>query len=123
MSLDIIFFVHTNHYSINHLMNKPDLNGRKITWIMLLQQFDLSIIDKPIRKNVVVELLSRLTNPANGDMVDDHFPDEHFFSILEQTPWFAGIANYLTIGRFPKHLSYKEKCKIVIKSVACTWII
>jgi hypothetical protein len=28
-------------------MNKLDINGRTIIWILLLQQFDLTILDKP----------------------------------------------------------------------------
>jgi hypothetical protein len=107
--------VHTDHSSIKYLMNKPDINGRTIRWLLLLQQFDLTILDKPGKKNVVAYFLSRLTNPVDGDMIDDHFLDEHLFAISVQTPWFADIANYLTTRRFPQHLSYRDRCKIVRK--------
>ena len=40
-------FVHTNHVAIKYLMNKPDVNAHIIRWLLLLQQFDLTIIDKP----------------------------------------------------------------------------
>jgi hypothetical protein len=42
-----LVFVHTNHVSIRYLMNKTDINGRIIRWILLLQEFDLTILDKP----------------------------------------------------------------------------
>eukprot|EP00253_Pinus_taeda_P005037 PITA_05037 len=41
-------FIHTDHAAIRYLMNKPDVNARIIRWLLLLQQFDLTIIDKPV---------------------------------------------------------------------------
>jgi hypothetical protein len=55
-------------------------------------------------------------------MIDDWFPDEHLFSISKQTPWFFDIENYLTIGKFPQHFLYRERCKIVRKSSFYTWV-
>ena len=40
-------FVHTDHVAIKYLMNKPDENARIRIWLLLLQQFDLTIVDKP----------------------------------------------------------------------------
>jgi hypothetical protein len=67
-------------------VNKPDINGRMIIWILLLQQFDLTILDKPRKQNVVANFLSRLTIPTKEGMIDDHFLDENLFSIPTQTP-------------------------------------
>ena len=39
-------FVHTNHKTIKFLMKKPHVNYRTIRWLLLLQWFDLIIIDK-----------------------------------------------------------------------------
>jgi hypothetical protein len=79
-------FVHTDHVSIRYLMNKPDINSRMIIWFLLLQQFDLTILDKPGKQNVVADFLSILAIPTEEGMVDDQFPDEHLFSISIQTP-------------------------------------
>jgi hypothetical protein len=84
------FFVHTDHATIRYLINKPAINGRIIKWFMLLQQFDLTILDKPRKQNVVSDFLSRLTIPTEEGMLDDQF------SISIQTPWFFDIENYLT---------------------------
>jgi len=46
-------FVHTDHVSIKYLMKKPNVNAEIIRWLLLLQQFDLTIIDNPRRENVV----------------------------------------------------------------------
>ena len=40
-------FVHTNHSAIKYLMNKPVTNARVTRWLLLLQEFDITIIDKP----------------------------------------------------------------------------
>ncbi len=57
-------FVHTNHAAIRCLMNKPDVNACIIKWFLLLQQFDLTIINKPGKENVVSEFLSRVNLPT-----------------------------------------------------------
>ena len=55
-------------------------------------------------------------------MVDDQLPNEHFFSILVLSPWFADIENRFVLAQFPPNLSSKEKRKIVRKSTPLTWI-
>eukprot|EP00253_Pinus_taeda_P027974 PITA_27974 len=102
---------------------RPDVNARIIRWLLLLQQFDLTIVDKPGRENVVANFLSRLDLPAGEEgTVDDQMPDENLFSISILSPWFADIANYLVSAQFPPHLSSKEKSKILRKSASFTWI-
>eukprot|EP00253_Pinus_taeda_P010361 PITA_10361 len=116
-------FVHTDHAAIRYLMNKPDVNARIIRWLLLLQQFDLTIVDKPSKENVVADFLSRLDFPTGEEgMVDDQMPDEHLFAISVLSPWFANISNYLVLAQFPPRLSSKEKSKIVRKSAPFTWI-
>jgi len=104
-------------------MNKPDVNTHIIRWLLLLQQFDLTIVDKLGKENVVVDFMFRLDLLAGEEgMVDDQMPDEHLFSILVLSPWFADIANYLVSTLFLPYLSSKEKSKIVRKSAPFTWI-
>lgn len=43
-------FVHNDHVAIKYLMNKPNVNAQIIRWLLLLQQFDLTIIDNPGRR-------------------------------------------------------------------------
>ncbi len=92
-------FVHTNHVVIKYLMNKPNVNAIIIRWFLLLQQFNLTIIDKPGRENVVVDFLSILALPIGGKgMVDDQLKYKNLFSILVLPPWFFDIANYLVVA-------------------------
>ena len=63
-------------------MNKPDVNARIIRWLLLLQQFNLTIIDKPGKENVVADFLSRVNLPPGEEgMVYDQMLDERRFSI------------------------------------------
>jgi len=56
--------VHTDHAAIKYLMNKLDVNARIIRWLLLLQQFDLTIVDKSDKENVVADFLSRVNVPT-----------------------------------------------------------
>jgi hypothetical protein len=114
-------FVHTDHSAIKYLMNKPITNARVTRWLLLLQEFDITIVDRPGKENVVADFLSRLT--VNDDNpVDDSFPDEYLFAVSAHSPWYADIANYLVAGKLPSHLSYREKRSIVHQSARYSWI-
>ena len=41
------FFVHTDHSAIRFLMNKLITNGRVTRWLLLLQEFNITVIDRP----------------------------------------------------------------------------
>jgi len=104
-------------------MNRPYVNSRIIRWFILLQQFDLSIVDKLGKENVVADFLYGIDLLAcEKGMMDDQIPDEHLFSISVLSPQFADIASYLVSAQFLPHLSSKEKSKIVRKSAPFIWI-
>jgi hypothetical protein len=115
-------FVHIDHSTIHYLMNKSITNGRVTRWLLLLQEFDISIIDKPGRENVIVDFLSRLTNEGEAIPLEDNFPDEHLFALSTNTPWFADIANYLAAGTLLQHLSPKERQRVIRQSATYSWI-
>jgi hypothetical protein len=89
-------------------MNKPITNGRVTIWLLFLQEFDITILEKLGKSNFIVDFLSRLTNKGGIDPVEDTFPDEHLFALSINTLWFVDIVNYLVVGRLPQHLSPKE---------------
>jgi hypothetical protein len=51
-------FVHTDHSTIRFLMNKPITNGRVTRWLLLLQEFNITVLDQPGKDNVVDDFLS-----------------------------------------------------------------
>ena len=103
-------------------MNKPLTSGRVTRWLLLLQQFNITIIDRPGKSNVVAYYLSRLNNLGEEIPVDDNFLDEHLFVVSTKSPWFVDIADYLVTGKLTPHLSAREKRNIIHKSAEYSWI-
>ena len=54
-------------------MNKPITTGRLTRWLLLLQEFDVTIIYKLGKDNVFSNFLSRLTNDGDDISVKDSF--------------------------------------------------
>eukprot|EP00253_Pinus_taeda_P016593 PITA_16593 len=115
-------FVHTDHYAIRYLMNKPVTNGRVTRWLLLLQEFNITLLDRPGQQNTVADFLSRIQNTNEDSPVEDKFLDEYFFAVTTKTPWYADIANYLFTGKLPSHLFPNEKRKIIQESSKYSWI-
>ena len=78
--------MHTDHSAIRFLMNKPNTNGRVTWWLILLQEFNITIIYPPGKENLVADFLSRIQHDDDTKPVDDNFPDEHLFAVSVQTP-------------------------------------
>ncbi|KAK8663282.1 hypothetical protein V6N13_083105 [Hibiscus sabdariffa] len=71
--------VHTDHSTIKYLLSKKDAKPRLIRWILLLQDFDIEIIDRKGIENQVADHLSRLENEDIADTteeIQEAFPDE-----------------------------------------------
>ena len=96
-------------------MNKSVTNARVTRWLLLLQEFDITIADRPCKENVVDDFLSRIKTNDNT-LVDDSFPDEYLFAVSAHSPWYTYIANYLVAGKLPSHLSHREKRRIIQQS-------
>ena len=84
-------------------MNKLITNSRVTRWLLLLQEFNITVIDQPGKENLVAYFLSRIQHEDGTKPVDDTFPDEHLFAVSVQTSWFVDIANYLATGKIPNH--------------------
>ncbi|GKC78445.1 reverse transcriptase domain-containing protein, partial [Tanacetum coccineum] len=94
--------VYMDHLALKYLLAKQDAKPRLLRWILLLQEFGVIIRDKKGAENLVVDHLSRLENPHQGDLekkeINETFPLETLRMITchgdSSTPWFADIANY-----------------------------
>jgi hypothetical protein len=54
--------IHTDHAAIKYFMEKKDAKPRLIRWVLVLQEFDLHIIDRKSVENPIADNLSRLKN-------------------------------------------------------------
>ncbi|KAK1618932.1 hypothetical protein QYE76_024449 [Lolium multiflorum] len=87
--------IHTDHAAIRYLMTKKDAKPRLIRWVLLLQEFDLHIIDRKGADNPVADNLSRLENIAYDPVpVNDSFPNEQLAVI-------KGVPPALDLDSFP----------------------
>jgi len=95
-SLVVVF---SDHAALKDLLSKKDSKARLVRWILLLQEFDITIKDKKDTENVVADHLSRLTTVSRSDItpINDYFPDESSLSVSTM-PWFANIINFLVSG-------------------------
>jgi hypothetical protein len=76
--------VFTNHAALRYLFAKKDAKPGLIRWVLLLQEFDLEIIDKKGSENVVAYHLSRLLHEEEEETelpLTENFPDEQLFAV------------------------------------------
>lgn len=52
--------MYTDHVAIKYLLSKKEVKPRLIRWVLLLQEFDIEILDKKGVENVIAHHLSRL---------------------------------------------------------------
>ena len=57
-------------------MNKPITSGRVTRWLLLLQEFNITVLDRQGKENQVADFLSRLQNQGEVVPVEDSFPNE-----------------------------------------------
>ena len=97
----------TDHAALKYLLSKKEAKPRLIRWILLLQEFDITIKDKKGVENVVADHLSRLTfedRSTSSTLIQDSFPDEQSMAV-KALLWFADIVNYLLTGQIPDQWS------------------
>ena len=116
----IIVFI--NHSTLKYLLTKQDAKARLIRWILLPQKFNLQIRDKKGAENVVVDHLSRLAIEHNSYVlpINDDFPEESLM-LLENTPWYAHIADYIVTGEVPSDWKTRDRKHFFAKINAYYW--
>ena len=62
--------MHTDHSALRFLMANKDTKPRLIHWALILQEFDLKVIDRKETKNHVFDHLSRLEDEAMRELGD-----------------------------------------------------
>ena len=111
--------VHTDHATIMYLMNKPITHDHITRWLLLIQEFDITIVDKTGKDNVVAYFLCRMDNNVECTPIEDSFPDEHLFAVSTKPLWYADIANYLATGKVLPHfhIGNNERLFIIVPDI------
>nr|GEW67017.1 hypothetical protein [Tanacetum cinerariifolium] len=111
--------VYTDHSVLEYLFNKQDAKPRLLRWVLLLQEFDISIRDKKGAENLAADHLSRLENPHQSVLdkkeINETFPLETLNMVSfrgdSSTSWFADFANYHAGNFVVKGMSSQQKRK------------
>lgn len=109
--------IFTDHITLKYLTTKRETKIRLIRWVLLLQEFNLTIKDKTGAENVVADHLSLLVETKDdGRQIQETFPDEHLYNLEGRSdvePWYVNIVNYLVTREFPldMNLYYKNTLK------------
>jgi hypothetical protein len=99
-------------------MNKKDAKPRLIRWVLLLQEFDLHIVERKGEDNPVVDHLSRTENIPNDPIpINDSFSNEQLSninvsSIRVASPWFTDYANFLVGKVMPPQFNSQQRNKL-----------
>ncbi|KAG7552337.1 Integrase catalytic core [Arabidopsis thaliana x Arabidopsis arenosa] len=105
--------VYTDHAALRHIYAKKDTKPRLLRWILLLQEFDMEIVDKKGIENGVADHLSRM-RIEDEVPIDDSMPEEQLMvfrqlnessqtlkslvqvcAMEDKLPWYADYVNYL----------------------------
>ncbi|GKD44940.1 reverse transcriptase domain-containing protein [Tanacetum coccineum] len=111
--------VYTDHSALKYLFNKKDAKARLLRWVLLLQEFDFSIIDTKGAENYAADHLSRLENPYENVFdpkdINETFPLKTLNTVTthddQNTSWFADIATYRAGNFLIKGMSTQQKRK------------
>ena len=107
--------IFTDHATLKYLLSKQDTKPCFTRWILLCQEFNLTIKDKKGVEHVVADHLSRLVlaTTSEGLPIGDTFPDEQLCALVH-CPWYADILNYLVTGQIPSQLTSQQKRKFFV---------
>nr|GEV72854.1 reverse transcriptase domain-containing protein [Tanacetum cinerariifolium] len=111
--------VYTDHSTLKYLFNKQDAKPRLLRWVLLLQEFDITVRNKKGAKNLAVDYLSRLENPHQNVLdpkeINETFPLETLNMVSfrgdSSKPWFADFANFHAGNFVVKGMSSQQKNK------------
>ena len=95
-------------------MEMKDAKPRLILWVLLLQEFDLHIMDRKEAENPVADNLCRLEDVLDDPLpIDDSFPHVQLaaINVAHNTPLYADYANYIVAKYLPPSFTYQQKKK------------
>ena len=117
---DIIISI--DHLALKYLLTKKNAKARLIRWVLLLQEFNLQTRDKKGVENVVADHLLRLKIAHNTHNlpINDGFPQKSLL-LVENTPWYAHIANYLATRELPADWKAQDRKFFFVKIHSYYW--
>jgi hypothetical protein len=98
-------------------MNKKYVKPRLIRWVLLLQEFDLHIVERKGEDNPIADHLSRMENicidliPIKDSFPNDQLANINVCGVRVASPWFADYANFLVAKVIPPQFNSQQRRK------------
>jgi hypothetical protein len=86
-----------------YLVNKPQVSGRIIKWLLLFLEYDFIVVYKASRTHVVVDAFSRLLDIIEPTSVFDQTTNASLF--YTKPKWLKDLKDFLKIGQIEGMLS------------------
>ncbi len=96
------FTFYVDHMALVYLVNKPQVFGKLVSWLLLFIEYDFKIVHKPSRSHLMANALNRLPNQIEHVGVHDQTCDAHMFTL--QPEWLYNVYEYLLKGMMPKRV-------------------
>ena len=102
-----VFF--TYHQALLYLVNKPCNTGQIVRWLIILLEFDFTVV---VKKGTTHQRAYHLSHLMDGDApmgVEDDLPDAYLFNIEMIPKWSENYVPLLTIGQLNIPLPIESK--------------
>ncbi len=83
------FVFYVNHMALIYLVNKLEALGRIVRWLLFFLQYDFTIVYKPNKIQVVVDVLSRLPDSTEPTCVPNQTTNASLFYI--RSKWLNDV--------------------------------
>ncbi|GJY49944.1 reverse transcriptase domain-containing protein [Tanacetum coccineum] len=104
--------VYTDHSALKYLFNKKDAKARLLRWVLLLQEFDFSVIDTKGAENYAADHLSRLENPYENVFdpkeINETFPLETLNTVTSHDKKYPVIKSSVDVYLAKKLLKFSR---------------
>ena len=112
LSNKVVF--HVDHQALLYLVKKPQLTGRLARWMLLLQEFDFTIIHTPGKLHAIVDYLSRIEHGEEAVGVFDQLPDASIYVVwtFQAENWYDEMLNFLLDGMLPTQMKADQKKEV-----------
>jgi hypothetical protein len=97
------FVFYVDHMVMVYLVNKSHVLRRITRRLLLFLEYELTLIYKPSKMHVVVDVLSILLDNLEPLGVQDYTMDASLFFV--EPIWMQEVKTYLEIGEMPKTLN------------------
>jgi hypothetical protein len=94
-----------------YIINKPQVSKKLAKWLLLFLECEFTIVYKPSRTHVVVDILFKLLDSLEPLGVPYQIVDASLFSI--EPIWMQEVKSCLKIGQMLKILNLVQKQKLV----------